>query len=291
MSTGEYIYKDLSQEALDREYNNLKKISNAAEIIDTWERKGEEACALLPCHLNVKYGPNNMQTMDIFPTHKPMAPILGFLHGGYWSSRSKSISRFLAPLYTAAGVNLVCIGYRLCPSVRIGAIVNDIRRSLDWIYEKADGFEGDKNQFFLAGHSAGGHLASLMCGPMGPSYLRGGCSLSGIHDLEPIRLSFLNAKVMLTVEEVAEYSPIKMIEKLVPGKASLPPLIIGVGETEGPEYRCQANALFDVLNAAKQPAVKLIVEDGNHFTACEAFCDPNSSLSNEMLKLIFAPRF
>ena len=96
---------------------------------------------------------------------------------------------------------------------------------------------------------------------------------------------------MLTAEEVAEYSPIKMLEKLVPGKGSLPPLIIGVGETEGPEYRCQANALFDALNAAKQPAVKLIIEDGNHFTACEAFCDPNSSLSNEMLKLIFAPRF
>ena len=57
--------------------------------------------------------------------------------------------------------------------------------------------------------------------------------MSGIHDLEPIRLSFLNAKVMLTAEEVAEYSPIKMLEKLVPGKGSLPPLIIGVGETEG----------------------------------------------------------
>ena len=96
---------------------------------------------------------------------------------------------------------------------------------------------------------------------------------------------------MLTVEEVAEYSPIKMIEKLLPGKVRLPPFLIGVGETEGSEYRFQANALFDALNVAKQPAVKLIVEDGNHFTACEAFCDPNSSLSNEMLKLIFAPRF
>ena len=40
MSTGEYIYKDLSQEALDREYNNLKKISNSAEIIDKWDKKG-----------------------------------------------------------------------------------------------------------------------------------------------------------------------------------------------------------------------------------------------------------
>ena len=124
MSTTEFIYKGLSQESLDSEYNNLNKISNAVEIINLWEKRGEEACALLPCKLDIKYGPDDMQCMDIFPINKPMSPILTFIHGGYWSSRSKSIGRFLAPFYTAAGVNFISIGYRLCPAVQILSLIH-----------------------------------------------------------------------------------------------------------------------------------------------------------------------
>tara|TARA_B100000989_G_scaffold160473_1_gene119810 strand:- start:2677 stop:3126 length:450 start_codon:yes stop_codon:yes gene_type:complete len=149
-----------------------------------------------------------MQSMDIFPIKKLMGPILAFIHGGYWSSRSKSIGKFLAPFYTAAGVNFVSVGYRLCPAVQIGSIVEDVRNCLDWVYENAGQFESDNNQIFVAGHSAGGHLTGLMCSPSGPTYLKGGCSLSGIHDLEPIRLSYLNAQVRLTLNEVDKYSPI-----------------------------------------------------------------------------------
>ena len=82
MSTTEFIYKGLSQESLDSEYNNLNKISNAVEIINLWEKRGDEACALLPCKLDIKYGPDDMQSMDIFPINKPMGPILAFIHGG-----------------------------------------------------------------------------------------------------------------------------------------------------------------------------------------------------------------
>jgi arylformamidase len=291
VSTTEFIYKGLSQESLDSEYNNLNKISNAVELINLWEKRGEEACALLPCKLDIKYGPDDMQSMDIFPINKPMSPILAFIHGGYWSSRSKSIGRFLAPFYTAAGVNFISIGYRLCPAVQIGSIVEDIRNCLDWIFENAEQFEGDNNQIFVAGHSAGGHLTGLMCSPSGPTYLKGGCSLSGIHDLEPIRLSYLNAQVRLTPNEVDKYSPVRIVESMVSEEVKLPPIIIAVGAKEGKEYLYQTNRLTDVLNEAKQPVLKSIIEDGNHFSVCESFCDPSSSLSNEMLKLIFAPRF
>tara|TARA_Y100001934_G_scaffold20527_1_gene23437 strand:+ start:82 stop:957 length:876 start_codon:yes stop_codon:yes gene_type:complete len=291
VSTTEFIYKGLTQEALDSEYNNLNKISNAVEIINLWEERGDEACALLPCKLDVKYGPDEMQSMDIFPINKPMSPILAFIHGGYWSSRSKRISRFLAPFYTAAGVNFISIGYRLCPAVRIGSIVDDIRSCLDWIFENAGQFEGDNRQIFVAGHSAGGHLTGLMCGPSGPTYLKGGCSLSGIHDLEPIRLSYLNAQIRLTTDEVDKYSPVRVVENVIPDEVKLPPLIIAVGAKEGQEYLYQTNCFTDALNLAKQPVLKSIIEDGNHFSVCESFCDPSSSLSNEVLKLIFAPRF
>ena len=105
----------------------------------------------LTCKLDIKYGPDDMQSMDIFPINKPMGPILAFIHGGYWSSRSKSIGRFLAPFYTAAGVNFISIGYRLCPAVQIGSIVKDIRNCLDWIFENAGNLTVIRTKFLLQG--------------------------------------------------------------------------------------------------------------------------------------------
>ena len=72
-----------------------------------------------------------------------------------------------------------------------------------------------------------------MCSPSGPSYLKGGCSLSGIHDLEPIRLSYLNAQVRLTLNEVDKYSPVRVVESMVPEEVKLPPIIIAVGAKRG----------------------------------------------------------
>ena len=284
------VFLDYDQAALDREYDNIKKVAEVATITAAWDDRGAEARRHLSCDLDLAYGDQARQTLDIFPTAKQGAPVLAFIHGGYWHRRDKSVGHFLAPAYVASEIHFVSIGYRLCPAVTLAEIVADIGQALAWLALKAPEFGGDPSRLYLAGHSAGGHLTALMCGPAGrPDLLAGGCSISGLHDLRPIRLSFLNQVLNLDPAAVAAYSPLARLQAAPEPLPDLPPLVLAVGDQEGPEYLRQRDDLAVALRARRRPALAVDVTDGNHFTALTAFADPTHPLAEAMLRLIFAP--
>jgi arylformamidase len=297
MATDGVICAGYDKIGLDREYDNRSKVADAASIAERWSANGKAARNSMSCRLDIGYGAHERHKLDIFPASPPGAPILVFLHGGYWHSRDKSLVHFIAPLYVAAGINVISVGYRLCPEVGIGDIVEDVRAALGWIHQNAMDFDADPRRLFVAGHSAGGHLAAMMCGPKGmePGIISGGCSISGLHDLEPIRLCYLNETLGLNKETATALSPIALARNLTPtdgrDMASLPPLILTVGGDEGPEYARQRDDLVAALRAARQPVSVVDSPGNNHFTACEAFCDPAHPLSDAMLRLILTPSF
>jgi arylformamidase len=288
------VFGGYDQAGLDREYDNRSKVADSGAIADRWLARGKEARDSMSCHLDVPYGSHDRHKLDIFPVAAPGAPILAFVHGGYWYSRDKSLAHFIAPFYVAAGVNVVSIGYRLCPEVGVGDVVSDIRAALEWIHENAAEFDADQQRLFVAGHSAGGHLAAMMCGPdgMADGRVKGGCSISGLHDLEPIRLCYLNETLGLDRETAKTLSPVVLAQSISSrGPVSLPPLLLTVGDEEGSEYLRQRDDLVAALRAARQPVSIVENPRANHFAACEAFCDPSHPLSDAMLRMILTPGF
>lgn len=287
------VYAGYDQVGLDREYDNRSKVPGSAAIAERWLAGGKDARDAMSCRIDIPYGSHDRNRLDIFPVFSPNAPILAFVHGGYWHSRDKSLAHFIAPFYVAAGINFVSVGYRLCPEVGVAKIVEDIRAALGWLYDNARDFDADPNRLFVAGHSAGGHLAAMMCGPKGmaPGVIKGGCSISGLHDLEPIRLCYLNETLGLDSNAVKELSPVALARSLSADERALPPIILTVGGDEGPEYMRQRDDLMNALRGARQPVSVADNPGANHFAACEAFCDPSHPLSDAMLRMMLTPSF
>lgn len=286
------VFGSYDQEALDAQYNNQAKVADVAAIAQRWMAKGEEARSQLSCDLDLAYGPHARHRLDVFPAARPDAPILAFIHGGYWHSRDKTLVHYLAPTFVAADVTFVSVEYRLCPEVTVADVVADVTAAIAWIHGNAARVGGRADKLHVAGHSAGGHLAAMLCGPTGrPDLLRGGCSVSGLHDLEPIRLCYLNQHLHLQPDDVAPLSPIAIARSMDKGGTRLPPLIATVGMEEGPEYLRQRDELVAARHAAGQPALSVDVDGGNHFTALEAFGDPNHALCLAMLRQMLSPGF
>ncbi|XP_020296875.1 kynurenine formamidase [Pseudomyrmex gracilis] len=92
----------------------------------------------IKCELNVRYGPTERTKYDIYGTDLPKdAPIFVFIHGGYWQEFSKDLTGFSVPLFIENKIKVITVGYDLCPSVKLGDIVAQIKSAIGQILKYA----------------------------------------------------------------------------------------------------------------------------------------------------------
>lgn len=275
----EPIFLDYDRAALDREYDNRAKVSGAAELVARYSEQSRQARAELPAQLDVSYGASAAETLDIFTVESPSpAPVQVFFHGGYWRALHKDDFSFVARAFRPAGAITVVVNYALMPGVGMDELVRQCRAALAWLWRNAGSFNADPGRIAISGHSAGGHLVAMMMATDWPAFesglpgdlIKAGCGISGLYDLEPIRLCFLNDDLQLTPQDVARNSPIRLSAHN-PG-----PLLLAVGALEGPEYLRQTQALVEAWRNRPEPWV---MEGLNHFTIVAQLNDPASDLS------------
>lgn len=113
--------------------------------------------------LQLAYGPDRAQRLDVYaPPGANDLPILLFFHGGAWISGHLGWLSFMAPIVNALPAIFVAGTYRLAPRCRWPAPYEDVREALRHIRDHARDFGGNPTRIVIAGHSAGGHLASLL---------------------------------------------------------------------------------------------------------------------------------
>jgi arylformamidase len=274
------IYRDFDRASLDAAYNNRAHVPGFAASVERWAADSARVRATAPgARLDRRYGAGPRQLLDFFPAAAPDAPCLLFFHGGYWQSLDKSLFSFLAPTFTSMGVACAVVGYDLCPDVDLPTLVDEAREAVLWLRRAASGLGVDAARLFVAGHSAGGHLAARLAhtdwrrlGEPEPP-LAGALALSGLYDLEPIRLCYLNDKLGLTPAVARTESPLHAI------LPSAPPLILACGAAELPEFPRQQAEYAAALATAGAPAHAVILSSGdNHFSVVDRFADKRSSL-------------
>lgn len=272
------IFRHYDRAALDRQYDNAAKIS--AETLKgyraRWAEQSARARATISCALDVPYGRAAGERLDIFRPRGPdLAPVQIYIHGGYWIGNDKKDCSYVALGFVGAGFLNVVINYDLIPGVAMAEQVRQCRAAVDWVHSHIGEYGGDPDQIYATGHSAGGHLAvSLLTDPdIVPGRIKGVASLSGLYDLEPVRLSFVNEKLGLTEREAVEFSPVR----LQPRDTS-PRLLLTMGAREGDEYIRQHNDFAAAWRTAMPHLLAPIIPDTDHFSMRAALDDPASDV-------------
>lgn len=271
------IYRDFDRARLDAAYDNTAARPDAARILDGWEQRSAAVAAAYPRHLDLRYGPRARNRIDYFPAGDTAAPVLVFIHGGYWQMRAKETFRFLAPGPLAHGISVASVGYTLAPEATLADIVGEIESAIDWLAANVARLGGDASRMFVSGWSAGGHLAALA---LDHPAVRGGLAISGIFDLEPIRLSFLNDKLGLNADDAVALSPLHRL------RASSPPLFLAYGTGELPELQRQSRDYAAARAAAGLPGTLAALNGHNHFSILEELASPAGELTQRVRELV-----
>lgn len=277
----------VTPEFVEREYDNRALVPEHPAAFARWERDSAFVRDTLPCELDLAYGPDPRHRIDWFPAMAARGTLV-FFHGGYWRSLDKSMFSWLASSWVAGGVNMALVNYRLCPAVRIDAIVDDALAAVNWLMG-ADSALGDgrgSDRVVIAGHSAGGYLAAaLLAAPpdrrhFDPARVAGAVPISGIFDFEPLRHFSLNADFGL---EPADVSRLDLHDKR-PTLAV--PLVVAAGESESAEFRRQSELLAQTWRDRVQAL--LLLPGLNHFTVLDALAERGQPLHDHALAL-FGP--
>ncbi|MHB1217075.1 MAG: alpha/beta hydrolase [Alphaproteobacteria bacterium] len=275
------VYRDYDQAALDAQYNCRAMVPEHPRRIEAWARDSEGVRAARPdASLDIAYGAGEREKLDFFPA-RPGAPLHLFIHGGYWRALDKANFSYPAAAFASAGIAYAAINYPLAPRASVDGIVASVRRAVAWLIGHAGELDVDPAGFSLSGHSAGGHLAAMaLADPALPrGAVRAVAPISGLYDLEPIRLSYLNGELGLDEAATRRNSPIHAAPSV------RCPVLLAVGGRESPEFHRQQASFADAWRG-QCAGMETVISDGDdHFTIVGHLGKPDSALFRAVARL------
>jgi acetyl esterase/lipase len=267
------VYGSMDRQALDAAYNNSAAVADSDRYLADWLRRSEALRVHMPDHLDLVYGNAPRAKLDFFATSRTGAATLLFFHGGYWQRNAKEGFSFVAEGPRAHGFHVAIAGYTLAPEATMDSIVGEARTALRWLHQNLATLGGNPARLYVSGWSAGGHLTAML---MDEAAVAGGLAISGLFDLEPIRLCYLNEKLRLDVAEARRNSPLLNL----PTRAAK--LIIAYGADELPELKRQSREFGAAWSGRGLPGEIIEVAGCHHYGVLEQLAQPDGLLAKAL---------
>ena len=276
----------------DDQYNARAAVPDHPAILQQWFSSSAQARATLPSTLDVAYGAHASERLDIF--HPPLAdastrqaPVLVYIHGGYWRALDKRDQSFVATPFVQAGAVVVLPNHALAPAVGLRHIVLQLVQALAWVHRHIACFGGDPGRTVVAGHSAGGHLAAMLlacrwadvAADLPPQLVRSALAVSGVFDLAPLRHApFLAPDLLLSAAEARALSPAHL-----PAPAG--PLLAVVGGDESSEFQRQTRLIHRAWGANVVPVCEAVPQR-HHMNVLHSLAEPGARVHRLALGLL-----
>ena len=268
-------YRGMDRAAIDRAYDNEAAFSDVPTWRESWHTRSHALTLPPGTLLDVAYGPGARQKVDVFPSGRDGAPTALFFHGGFWARNGKDTFRFLLEPLHQAGFNAVFAGYTLAPVEDFGVIVRDAALVTQWLAQRLVTFGFASRPLLLVGWSAGAHLVATQ---MHLPEVAAGIAVSGIYDLEPMRLGSANSFLRLDPGAVERYSP----TRAVPAWSA--PLLVAYGADELPEFRQQSVDFYEAWRRRGLPLSLQALAGRHHHSVLEEFQLPSGFLGGQLLE-------
>jgi arylformamidase len=275
------VYLDYSQQELDAQYDVGSPETPERLRQRQWvDEENARVRASFECRLDVPYGEPAAEKLDIFPARRPRSPVLLNIHGGYWKLFDKAEESLYAALLVPAGAAYVACNYTLAPAAGLDEMVRQCRAATAWVTQNAAEFGGDPARIHLIGRSAGAHLAAMVLATdwagdfgLGASPVAGATLISGLYDLEPIRLCFANQWTRLDAAAAHRLSPIHHLP-------AMPcPVIVAWGGAETDEFRRQSQIYAEAFQARGTPCTTIEIPGALHSGSRMELADGHSPLT------------
>jgi len=280
-------WRSLDPAALERGYNARATVADVDAELRAYREASLPMYDRLPCQRDLAYGPSPDETLDLFPVpDDPAAPLLVFIHGGYWRALAKEDSVFMASQLVGQGIGVAAINYTLAPQARLPEIIDQCRRAVAWLYRQRAAASASPGPLLVAGSSAGAHLAAMVLAPgwqaahgLPPHAVQRGVLVSGLYDLEPVSLTLPQSWLQLTPQEVQDCSP---QHHLPAGTCQLQ---VFVAAQDTAEFKRQSRDYAQACRAQGHAVDFQEVASRNHFDIILDWMLPDTALTRSVAAL------
>lgn len=269
------VYRQFSQAELDAAYNNRAAEKGLEARKADQDERSLALYARAKVSRDLAYGPSPRQRLDFFHAASAGRPTVAWIHGGYWQLNEKEPNAFVAEGPLAHDLNVALLEYTLAPAATVTQIVEEIRAAIAWLRPRLQHELRAGPSIVVSGHSAGGHLTAMAASQPG---VAAALPVSGLFDLEPIRLSYLNVALKQDVKEAGANSPISLTLPSIP-------VTVAVGGAELPELVRQSDDYATALKATNRASKYLLIPGATHFSILEEVARPDGVLAVELARL------
>lgn len=255
------------------------------DVYNGWCSTSEQFRKNSDSSLDCEYGTGDRDRLDLFRCGDSDAPLILFIHGGYWQRGDKSAYSFIADPFTQTNVNVALVGYQLCPESSMTGILSSIQQAVLWLWKNAESYGVSAERLNLCGHSAGGHLTAMALATdwtaldhdVPRDIIKTGIPISGLFQLEPLRRTTIGDVLGLDDDESRQLSPCFF------QPATNAPVLVIVGGAETDQFHWQTDQFFEQWSKNDLIMDRHVEPGADHFDIINRFASNRSELFHHVL--------